>query len=161
MRLLGFELYCVQLVREGKLLAYALHYSMDKSLKQLKRIAEFHGLKGEIVENETFEREIKRRIENFIFNDRKPKIKLDIYRYAEVYRKLLKIPRGCVKSYSEIAKDLKLSMPLLIKILAHNPMLILIPCHRIIRKDGSISGYTPLGKKFKEVLLRTEGYKIC
>jgi methylated-DNA-[protein]-cysteine S-methyltransferase len=42
--------------------------------------------------------------------------------------------------------------------MAHNPVPLVVPCHRVLRSDGSIGGFsTPRGVKEKERLLRLEG----
>jgi methylated-DNA-[protein]-cysteine S-methyltransferase len=69
------------------------------------------------------------------------------------------IPLGCVTTYKDIAKVLKVSPRLVARILSKNKKPILIPCHRVINADGSIGGYTLNGKKapeFKKRLLDLE-----
>lgn len=72
-----------------------------------------------------------------------------------------KIPRGKVMTYKEIA--IKLGNKNLARavgqVLRRNPYPILIPCHRVIRSDGKIGGYS-LGKERKKELLRKEGILI-
>lgn len=75
----------------------------------------------------------------------------------EVLKIVLKIPLGQTRSYSWIAK--RLGRPKAIRVvgraLKKNPLPFIIPCHRVIRKDGSIGGYF-LGKRFKKRLLEIE-----
>jgi len=40
-----------------------------------------------------------------------------------------------------------------------NPLLLLVPCHRVVRADGSIGGFTP-GPEVKRWLLRHEGARL-
>ncbi len=40
--------------------------------------------------------------------------------------------------------------------LGHNPVAIVVPCHRVIRRDGSLGGYGG-GLQYKERLLELEG----
>ena len=73
---------------------------------------------------------------------------------------LKKIPKGTVKTYSEVAKAIK--KPLAVRAVAHaiakNPYPIQIPCHRVIRSDGSLGGYSGIGGvKKKKNLLKKEG----
>lgn len=61
----------------------------------------------------------------------------------KVWEELLKIPFGKTKSYQEIANNL--GDPKVIRAAASangkNPIAILIPCHRVIGSDGSLTGY--------------------
>jgi len=80
-----------------------------------------------------------------------------------VYKEIKKIPKGKTKSYKEIAEKLKTSPRTIAKILSKNIHPIKIPCHRVIRSDGKIGGYTFKGKfnpKMKIRLLKKEGIKI-
>ena len=77
-----------------------------------------------------------------------------------VWEYLKKIPRGSIKSYSEVAKGI--GKPLAIRAVANaigkNPYPIKIPCHRVIRADGSLGGYSAKGGvKRKKKLLKNEG----
>jgi methylated-DNA-[protein]-cysteine S-methyltransferase len=81
----------------------------------------------------------------------------------KVLREVCKIPKGKTKTYKEIAKKLKTSPRFVAKILSQNLNPIKIPCHRVIRSNGKISGYTFKGKrrdKMKIKLLKKEGVKI-
>ena len=74
-----------------------------------------------------------------------------------------KIPRGRVKTYSKVAKAIR--KPLAIRAVANaigkNPYAPKIPCHRVIRSDGSLGGYSGKGGlKTKRFLLKKEGIRI-
>ena len=82
---------------------------------------------------------------------------------VEVWSYLRKIPRGSVKTYSQVAKDI--GKPLAIRAVANaigkNPYAPKIPCHRVIRSDGSLGGYSGKGGvKTKRFLLKKEGIKL-
>ena len=71
-----------------------------------------------------------------------------------------KIPYGTVKTYSEVAK--KIGKPYSYRAVANaigkNPYPVQIPCHRVIRSNGSIGGYSGKGGiKTKRFLLKKEG----
>ena len=81
----------------------------------------------------------------------------------KVWTYLKKIPRGSVKTYSQVAKDI--GKPLAIRAVANaigkNPYAPKIPCHRVIRSDGSLGGYSGKGGvKRKKFLLKKEGIKL-
>ena len=78
----------------------------------------------------------------------------------KVWKYLKKIPRGSVKTYSEVAKAI--GMPLAVRAVANaigkNPYPPKVPCHRVIRSDGSLGGYSGVGGiKTKKKLLKKEG----
>ena len=81
----------------------------------------------------------------------------------KVWAYLRKIPRGSVRTYSQVAKDI--GKPLAIRAVANaigkNPYAPKIPCHRVIRSDGSLGGYSGRGGiKTKRFLLKKEGIKL-
>uniref|UniRef100_A0A7J3QEF6 MGMT family protein n=1 Tax=Ignisphaera aggregans TaxID=334771 RepID=A0A7J3QEF6_9CREN len=83
-----------------------------------------------------------------------------------IYALLQLIPMGCVTTYNDIAKVLRISPRYVARILKENKNVIAVPCHRVIRSDGKIGGYTINGKRidyFKEKLLKLEslGNNIC
>jgi len=64
-----------------------------------------------------------------------------------------------VTTYGALAKKLGKSMSAQAVggAVGHNPISILIPCHRVVGSDGSLTGYAG-GIEKKEALLRLEGY---
>ena len=80
---------------------------------------------------------------------------------TSVWSQLQKIPPGKVLSYNQLAA--KLSNPKAIRAAGtakgSNPVAIVIPCHRVIGKDGSLRGYAG-GEWRKQWLLNHEGYRI-
>ena len=81
----------------------------------------------------------------------------------KVWGYLRKIPRGSVKTYSQVAKAI--GKPLAVRAVANaigkNPLAPKIPCHRVIRSDGSLGGYSGKGGiKTKKMLLKREGIKL-
>ena len=63
----------------------------------------------------------------------------------KVWNELKKIKFGKTKSYGTIAKKYKLSPRHVGKICAQNKIPLAIPCHRVIRSDGSIGGFSASG----------------
>lgn len=60
-----------------------------------------------------------------------------------VWKALLEIPAGCTASYTDIAK--KIGRPKSVRAVASacgaNPIAVIVPCHRVVRNDGALSGY--------------------
>ncbi len=75
-----------------------------------------------------------------------------------VWKALKRIPRGRTRSYGEVAALLK--KPGAARAVGNacgkNPVPIIIPCHRVIKEDGDLGGYTG-GVRIKKALLETEG----
>ena len=76
----------------------------------------------------------------------------------QVWRQLLEIPAGETRTYSEIAR--RLGRPGAARAVgranATNPIPIIVPCHRVIGADGSLTGYAG-GLPIKRSLLEIEG----
>lgn len=89
-----------------------------------------------------------------------PELPLDIRATAfqkHVWETLKKIPLGETKSYSEIARLVgkPRAARAVARACATNPVALLIPCHRVVREDGSLGGYH-WGIERKEALLSQE-----
>jgi len=76
----------------------------------------------------------------------------------KVLRELRKIPYGKVRSYLWIGKRMGHAMAARAvgQAVGRNPIPIIIPCHRVIREDGSLGGFS-LGEEIKKRLLLLEG----
>ncbi len=72
----------------------------------------------------------------------------------KVYREVKKIKRGQTASYRDIARKLKTSPRAVGRALKANKYKN-VPCHRVIKTDGSLGGYNR-GVKKKRELLRKE-----
>lgn len=83
-----------------------------------------------------------------------------------IWNILKKIPYGRTTTYGKIAKEAakclgkeKMSAQAVGGAVAHNPISIIIPCHRVIGSDGSLTGYAG-GTDIKIKLLECEGIDI-
>ena len=63
----------------------------------------------------------------------------------KVWKELTKIKIGKTKSYGEIAKKFNLSPRYVGKICGQNKIVLAIPCHRVVRSDGSMGGFSSIG----------------
>ncbi|MBI29033.1 MAG: hypothetical protein CMI95_03965 [Pelagibacteraceae bacterium] len=63
----------------------------------------------------------------------------------KVWLEIKKIKSGTTKSYGEIARKLHLSPRHVGKICSENMLLLLIPCHRVVRSDGKLGGFSAKG----------------
>lgn len=84
----------------------------------------------------------------------------------EVWRILCEIPYGEVITYGDIAKKMavklnkqSMSSQAVGGAVGHNPVSIVIPCHRVIGSSGSLTGYAG-GVGIKKKLLELEGVEV-
>jgi len=79
----------------------------------------------------------------------------------QVWQQLQTVPYGCVASYQDIARGV--GRPAAVRAVGaangRNPIAIMVPCHRIIGKNGHLVGYGS-GLWRKEWLLKHEGYPV-
>ena len=81
----------------------------------------------------------------------------------KVWKYLKTIPKGQIKTYKQVAIDIKSpkSARAVANACGKNPYAPKIPCHRVIRSDGSLGGYSGRGGiKTKLRLLRSEKIDI-
>lgn len=75
-----------------------------------------------------------------------------------VWQALLHIPRGATTSYGELSR--RIGRPSAVRAVGaavgRNPVSIIVPCHRVLGADGSLTGYAG-GLERKVALLRLEG----
>jgi O-6-methylguanine DNA methyltransferase len=102
---------------------------------------------------------IARRLEG----DRRVRIDLDLRGHTDferdVWQKALEIPRGEVRPYGWIAAEI--GRPKAVRAvgtaLGHNPVPLIVPCHRVVRSDGTIGQYSLGGPENKRTILAEEG----
>ena len=82
---------------------------------------------------------------------------------VKVWKYLKSIPKGKVKTYKQVAIAIKKpkSARAVANACAKNPYAPNIPCHRVIRTDGCLGGYSGKGGiKTKKKLLNSEGFDL-
>ncbi|MBU2603915.1 MAG: MGMT family protein [Actinobacteria bacterium] len=77
---------------------------------------------------------------------------------AAVYRALMTVPPGAVVSYGELARlaGYPRAARAVGTVMATNPIAVVVPCHRVVRSDGSL-GHYGFGDAWKPLLLSMEG----
>ncbi len=98
--------------------------------------------------------------------DRRVRIDLDLRGHTDferdVWRKALEIPRGEVRPYGWIAAEI--GRPKAVRAvgtaLGHNPVPLIVPCHRVVRTDGTIGQYSLGGPGNKRTILAAEGLDL-
>jgi O-6-methylguanine DNA methyltransferase len=112
---------------------------------------------------ESLPADLARAIERRLGGDRRARISLDYRGTTEfeqaVWLKALEIPRGEVRPYGWIAAEI--GRPKAVRAvgtaLGHNPFPLIVPCHRVVRSDGTIGQYSLGGPKNKRAILAAEG----
>jgi O-6-methylguanine DNA methyltransferase len=105
---------------------------------------------------------IARRLEG----DRRVRIDLDLRGHSDferdVWHKALEIPRGEVRPYGWVAAEI--GRPKAVRAvgtaLGHNPVPLIVPCHRVVRTDGTLGQYSLGGPENKEAILTAEGVDL-
>lgn len=106
---------------------------------------------------------LARSIERRLAGDRRARIELDLRGSSEfeqaVWLKALEIPRGEVRPYGWVAAEI--GRPKAVRAvgtaLGHNPVPLIVPCHRVVRSDGTIGQYSLGGPDNKRTILAAEG----
>ncbi|MFP3348728.1 MAG: methylated-DNA--[protein]-cysteine S-methyltransferase [Thermoproteus sp.] len=73
---------------------------------------------------------------------------------------LLGVRRGSATSYKAFGAAIGLGQRAAGLLLARNPYPVVLPCHRVVRADGSLGGYS-YGVELKRALLAYEGVEMC
>jgi len=104
---------------------------------------------------------VKNQIQKYT-NGRLKKFNLDIFLQGtnfqkKIWRELQKIPYGKTKSYGQIAKKFNTSPRFVGNVCGLNKYLLVVPCHRVVRSDGTLGGFSSLGGiKLKKRLIQLE-----
>jgi methylated-DNA-protein-cysteine methyltransferase related protein len=82
--------------------------------------------------------------------------------FEKIYKTVSQIPRGKVLTYKMVAKLSEINNPRLVGHYLHaNPNHQTIPCHRVIKSDGTLAkGYAFGGIKKQKQILEKEGVKF-
>jgi methylated-DNA-[protein]-cysteine S-methyltransferase len=158
--LLEFPLGRVFLAKSHRRLSFALFI---KNEKQLGKILDFFHGKGIRLELDQKKFQEEAKLFSRYFQGKKESFaSLDIDFISgtpfqrRVWLETRKIPHGKTTSYKSIAKRLNhKGFRSVGQALARNPLVIVIPCHRVLRSDGSLGGFGG-GLKLKEFLLSLE-----
>ena len=107
---------------------------------------------------------LKKNLDNY-FSKKTKKINPNIFLdgsnlQIRIWKELIKIPYGKTKSYGEIAKIVKTSPRYVGNVCGQNKHLLIVPCHRVVRTDGGLGGFSGSGGlSLKKRLLDMENAK--
>lgn len=94
----------------------------------------------------SFQRWLKEIVQRVEGNPPRLDLPLDLQATAfqrRVWQELQRIPRGLTRTYSQVASSLgqRKAVRAVARACATNPVSVVIPCHRVVREDGSLAGY--------------------
>jgi O-6-methylguanine DNA methyltransferase len=106
--------------------------------------------------------ELRRKLEDALRGARRGGLRFDLRGLSEfeqaVLLKALEIPRGEVRPYGWVAREI--GRPRAVRAvgsaLGRNPVPLLIPCHRVVRSDGTLGAYSMGGPEAKRTILTAE-----
>lgn len=148
-----------------------LYLERQKEFEDKLKDEDIKFIDGENLEISSGEYKILRDIEKWLeiyFSGKDPEFIPAIKVYGSEFRKdvwdiLLKIPYGETRTYKEVGERLlaggkyeRVSNQAVGGAVGHNPISLIIPCHRVIGSDGSLRGYAG-GIEVKRKLLELEG----
>jgi methylated-DNA-[protein]-cysteine S-methyltransferase len=167
-------LYFVQSFRDENITKMAVKFIYNSPIGKLlfissdKGIAQISFLESDIDQaaiSSEAPLEIVKQFDQFFDNNlTKFDLKLDLKGTAfqkKIWKILLEIPYGTTLSYLKVAQkigDTK-KVRAVAGAIAKNPILIVIPCHRVIGSDGKLIGYSG-GIERKKALLKLEGFQF-
>jgi AraC family transcriptional regulator of adaptative response/methylated-DNA-[protein]-cysteine methyltransferase len=135
-------------------------YLGDAEAKLVEELREEYPQAEISVAGDTFGRWVKEIVQRVEGNPPRMELPLDLQATAfqrRVWQELQRIPRGSTRTYTQVAQALgdPKSVRAVARACATNPVSIVVPCHRVIRGDGSLAGYR-WGLPRKEQLLAQE-----
>ena len=129
---------------DGALLAISTHRSFDGLVCETSLMKEAYRQLSEYLQGERKTFDLPLRMKGTAFQQ-------------NVWRALLEIPYGETRSYKQIAEAI--GNPKAVRAVGmannRNPLLVVVPCHRVIGANGKLIGYAA-GIEKKEFLLRLE-----
>ena len=144
-----------------KVLSFRTQLGWMTAIEQDGKIIELKFIKRKSEGKSVILQRIKKNINDFISKKTKSfNIPCKIHGsdlQIKIWKQLKKIPYGKTKSYGDIAKIVKTSPRYVGNVCGQNKHLLVIPCHRVIRTDGSLGGFSSSGGlSLKKRLLKLE-----
>ena len=144
-----------------KILSFYTRLGWITAIEQDGKIIELKFIKSKSEGKSLILQRIKKNINDFFSKKTKSfKIPCKIHGsdlQIKIWKELKKIPYGKTKSYGDIAKIVRTSPRYVGNVCGQNKHLLVIPCHRVIRTDGSLGGFSGSGGlSLKKRLLKLE-----
>ena len=132
-----------------KAISFNTKFGWISAIEENGKITEIKFLKTKNIGKSIILKKLKKMITDY-FSKRKTSFNLPLeingsLLQKKIWKELIKIPYGKTKSYGEIAKIVKTSPRYVGNVCGQNKHLLVVPCHRVIRTDGSLGGFSSSG----------------
>ena len=144
-----------------KIISFNTKFGWMSAFEEKGKITEIKFLKTKNVGKSLILKKLKKMINEY-FSKQKTSFNLPLeingsLLQKKIWKELIKIPYGKTKSYGDIAKIVKTSPRYVGNVCGQNKHLLVVPCHRVIRTDGSLGGFSSSGGLgLKKRLLKLE-----
>ena len=132
-----------------KTISFKTKFSWISAIEENGKIIEIKFLKTKNVGKSLILKKLKKMINKY-FSKQKTSFNLPLeingsLLQKKIWKELKKIPYGQTKSYREIAQIVKTSPRYVGNVCGQNKHLLVVPCHRVIRTDGTLGGFSSIG----------------
>ena len=132
-----------------KTISFQTKFGWMSAFEEKGKITEIKFLKTKNVGKSLILKKLKKMINEY-FSKQKTSFNLPLeingsLLQKKICKELIKIPYGKTKSYGEIAQIVKTSPRYVGNVCGQNKHLLVVPCHRVIRTDGSLGGFSSSG----------------
>ena len=132
-----------------KTISFKTKFSWISAIEENGKIIEIKFLKTKNVGKSLILKKLKKMINKY-FSKQKTSFNLSLeingsLLQKKIWKELIKIPYGKTKSYGEIAQIVKTSPRYVGNVCGQNKHLLIVPCHRVIRTDGTLGGFSSIG----------------
>ena len=132
-----------------KAISFYTKFGWISAIEENGKITEIKFLKTKNVGKSLILKKLKKMINEY-FSKQKTSFNLPLeingsLLQKKIWKELIKIPYGKTKSYGDIAKIVKTSPRYVGNVCGQNKHLLVVPCHRVIRTDGSLGGFSSSG----------------
>ena len=130
-------------------ISFSSKFGWISAIEEKGKITEIKFLKTKNVGKSRILKKLKKMINKY-FSKQKTSFNLPLeingsLLQKKIWKELMKIPYGKTKSYGDIAKIVKTSPRYVGNVCGQNKHLLVVPCHRVIRTDGSLGGFSSSG----------------
>ncbi len=144
-----------------QIISFYTKFGWISAIEEKGKVTEIKFLKTKNVGKSLILKKLKKMINQY-FSKQKTSFNLPLeingsLLQKKIWKELIKIPYGKTKSYGDIAKIVKTSPRYVGNVCGQNKHLLVVPCHRVIRTDGSLGGFSSSGGLgLKKRLLKLE-----